>query len=40
MPECNHEPTLYGRTITVTAVSDHGGAASDSWHEKEYNPSG
>ncbi len=38
VPECNHEPTLFGRTITVTAVSDNGGAASDSWHEKEYDP--
>src|SRR4029077_1097171 len=32
------EPRLYGRTITVTAVSDNGGAATDSWHEKEYDP--
>jgi hypothetical protein len=33
---CNDTPTLYRRTITVTAVSDNGGVASASWHEVEY----
>jgi hypothetical protein len=27
--ECNDQQTLYGRTLTVTVVSDNGGAASE-----------
>jgi hypothetical protein len=35
---CNDATTLYGRTLTVTAVSDNGGAATATWHEDEYEP--
>ena len=35
---CNNEPTLYGRPLTVTAVSENGGAASKTWTEIEYDP--
>ena len=35
---CNDATTLYGRSLTVTAVSDNGGAATAEWHEDEYEP--
>jgi hypothetical protein len=38
VPACNNEPTLYGRTLTVTAVGEKGGFASAEWHEVEYDP--
>jgi hypothetical protein len=38
VPECNNEPTLYGRLLTVTVVSENGGVDSAEWRETEYDP--
>jgi hypothetical protein len=35
---CNDATTLYGRALTVTAVSENGGVASATWREIEYDP--
>jgi hypothetical protein len=36
--ECNDQTTLYGRTLTVTAVSDNGGVATREWVEDLHEP--
>jgi hypothetical protein len=38
VPECNSEPTLYGRDLVVTAKSENGGVDVAVWREVMYDP--
>jgi hypothetical protein len=38
VPACNNEPTLYGRELTVTVVSEKGGIDVVTWRETTYEP--
>jgi hypothetical protein len=35
---CNDAATLFGRELTVTAVSDNGGVDSKIWREEAFDP--
>jgi hypothetical protein len=38
VPECNNEPTIYGRDLVVTAYSENGGVDVKIWKEIQYSP--
>jgi hypothetical protein len=38
MHECNHDPTLYGRALSLTVAVDGEEVASDTWTEPVYDP--